>query len=168
MWRVHCRYFFACRLTCWCHKSVWTSCYVSHTLSYETTIFSALLWESSGLIYRHTVIATLMLTSLFFLSDWLIFHDLSEENGEPPNQLSNETQTSIAVTPAPELLDRNVETTKDAQSVPSSSKKYRLWLLRPSLHSLHFIETRIWKVRSLICCIFWALKDLALFRPLLC
>lgn len=64
------------------------------------------------------------------MSDRLILHDLSEENGEPPNQSSNQTQSSVAVTPAPELVDINVETTKDAQLVASSSKaKYRLWLL---------------------------------------
>ncbi|KAE9464820.1 hypothetical protein C3L33_03275, partial [Rhododendron williamsianum] len=51
---------------------------------------------------------------------------IAEENGEPPNQSSNQTQSSVAVTPAPELVDINVETTKDAQLVASSSKaKYR-------------------------------------------
>ncbi|KAF7148614.1 hypothetical protein RHSIM_Rhsim03G0192600 [Rhododendron simsii] len=50
---------------------------------------------------------------------------IAEENGEPPNQSSNQTESSV-VTPAPELVDRNVETTKDAQLVASSSKaKYR-------------------------------------------
>jgi len=51
---------------------------------------------------------------------------IAEENGEPPNQLSKQTQTSIADTPASELVDKTVETTNDAQLVASSSKaKYR-------------------------------------------
>lgn len=91
--------------------------------------------------------------------------DLSEENGEPPNQLSKQTQTSIADTPASELVDKTVETTNDAQLVASSSKaKYRLWLLTLFINACKLYNTGYEKFG--ICCMFGVLKDLSIVMNL--
>ena len=52
-------------------------------------------------------------------------HSKSEENGALPKQ-SLDTSANVAIPPASESTDENVETIKDAQPVVSSNKpKYR-------------------------------------------
>ena len=57
---------------------------------------------------------------------WLLLltllHSKSEENAELPEQ-SLDTSANVAIPPASESTDENVETIKDAQPVVSSSNK---------------------------------------------